>query len=268
MMQFAPNTLKEWMLQNDYSHAALTLDALSASGASEWQICTISDTLKWFYLQGIDMSASLLRKGIKQLQVLGILGTQTVLSKKRGRPFLAYILPSFEAMASQLGLKLHDKENHHEIQLSAFVSVRAYRAGLHRSYILANNKKRISRAFLGSRLGVGKRSTYNYEQGTDIIATEQIDSRILDHTEILKLPTYKSSSKYFLLVEYERPMTLEEKDRIFSWVSPESRKSFHPVITDKKKYPLNRYIALREQRLGRTVSIAWQGTNEYKIAEI
>lgn len=179
---------------------------------------------------------------------------------------MAYILPSFEAIASKLGLKLHDKENHHEVQLSAFVSVRAYRAGLHRSYILANNKKRMSRAFLGSRLGVGKRSTYNYEQKTDIIATEQIESRILDHTEILKLPTYKSSSKYFLLVEYERPMTLEEKDRIFAWVSPESRKSFNPVITDKKKYPLNRYIALREQRLGRTVSLAWQGTNEYKVA--
>lgn len=87
MMQFAPNTIKEYMLQNGFAHAALTLDALSASGASEWQICTISDTLKWFYLQGIDMSASLLRKGIKQLIELGILGTQTVLSKRRGRPF-------------------------------------------------------------------------------------------------------------------------------------------------------------------------------------
>ena len=267
-MNFAPNTIKEFMLQNGFAHAALTLDALSASGAAEWQICTISDTLKWFYLQGIDMSAALLRKGIKQLQQLGIIGTQTVLSKRKGRPFLAYRLPSFEAMAAALGLKLHDKENHHGVELESFISVRAYRAGLHRSYILANNKKRMSRAFLGSRLGVGKRSTYNYEKGTDIIATEQIEKRLLDHTEILKLPTHKSSSKFFLLVEYERPMTLEEKDIAFAWVSPESRKSFHPIKTDMKKYPLNRYLGLREERLGRRVYIAWQGTNEYKIANI
>jgi hypothetical protein len=196
------------------------------------------------------------------------LGTQTVLSKRRGRPFLAYILPSFEAMASKLGLKLHDKENHHEVQLSAFVSVRAYRAGLHRSYILANNKKRMSRAFLGSRLGVGKRSTYNYEQKTDIIATEQTETRILDHTEILKLPKHKTSSKYFLISEYQRPMTDEEKDVAFAWVSPESRKSFHPMKTVTLKLPLIRFLAMREQRLGRTVYLAWQGTNEYKIAEI
>jgi hypothetical protein len=173
-MNFAPNTIKEYLLQNEKAHAALVLDALAASGAREWQICTISDTLKWFILQGIDMSASLLRKGIKQLIELGILGTQTVLSKRRGRPFLAYVLPSFEAIASALGLKLHRDEHCHAVELKSFVSVRAYRAGLHRSYIMVNQKKQISRAFLGHRLGVGKRSTYNYEQETDILAIEQL----------------------------------------------------------------------------------------------
>jgi len=266
MMNFAPNTIKESLLQTGYAHAALVLDALTASGAKEWQICTISDTLKWFYLQGIDMSASLLRKGIKQLIGLGILGTKTVLSKRRGRPFLAYVLPSFEAIASALGLKLHHKENHHGVALESFISVRAYRAGLHRSYLMVNQKKLIARAFLGERLGVGKRTTYNYEQGTDIIAHEQIETRLLDSTDILKIDKHKTSSKFFLISEYERPMTLEEKDRIFSWVTDEGRKAMNPVITVRQKMPLIRYLALREERLGHKVYLAWQTSNYYEIA--
>jgi hypothetical protein len=265
MMNFAPNTIKESLLQTGFAHAALVLDALSASGAKEWQICTISDTIKWFYLQGIDMSASLLRKGIKQLIGLGILGTKIVLSKKRGRPFLAYILPSFEAIASQLGLKLHHSENHHGVALEAFVSIRAYRAGLHRSYLMVNQNKLIARSFLGERLGVKKRTTYNYEQGTDIIAQEQIEIRQLDTVGILKLPTVKTSSKFFLISEYERPMTEEEKDIAFAWVSPEARKSFHPMKRVTQKLPLIRYLALREERLGRKVYLAWQTANSYKI---
>jgi len=264
-MNFAPNTIKEYLLQNGFAHAALTLDALSASGVAEWQICTISDTLKWFFLQGIDMSASLLRKGIKQLIELGILGTQIVLSKKRGRPFLAYRLPSFEAIASALRLKLHDKENHHAVELKSFESVRDYRAGLHRAYLAMNQKKQISRAFLGQRLGVKARSTYNYEQGTDIIATPQYDMKLLSSTEILKLPTHKTASKFFLHVEFERPMTEDEKNRAYAWVSPEARKSLHPTTIDKRKMPLVRYLALREQRLGHDVYLAWQVANCYEI---
>jgi len=266
MMNFAPNTIKEFMLQNGFAHAALVLDALSASGAKEWQICTISDTIKWFYLQGIDMSASLLRKGIKQLIGLGILGTKIVLSKKRGRPFLAYILPSFEAIASQLGLKLHHSENHHGVALESFVSVRAYRAGLHRSYLMMNQKKLIARAFLGERLGVGKRTTYNYEQGTDIIAHEQIETRLLDSTDILKIDKHKTSTKFFLISEYQRPMTLEEIDRYFDWVTPEGRKAMKPMITVTQKLPLIRYLALREERLGRKIYLAWQTANYYEIS--
>jgi len=265
MMNFAPNTIKEYLLQNEYSHAALVLDALAASGAVEWQICTISDTLKWFVLQGIDMLASLLRKGIKQLIELGLLGTQIVLSKKRGRPFLAYRLPSFEAIASQLGLKLHAKENHHAVSLESFVSVRAYRAGLHRAYIASNQKKQISRAFLGQRLGVKARSTYNYEQKTDIIAKPQYDMKLLSSTEILKLPTHKTSSKFFLYVKFERPMTEDEKNRAYAWVSEEARKSLHPTTMDERKMPLVRYLALREQRLGHDVYLAWQTANQYLI---
>ncbi len=265
-MNFAPNTIKEYLLQNEKAHAALVLDALSASGAQEWQICTISDTLKWFYLQGIDISASLLRKGIKQLRELGILGTKTVLSKHRGRPFMAYILPSFEAIASALGLKLHRDENCHSVPLENLVSIRAYRAGLHRSYIMVNQKKQISRAFLGSRLGVGKRSTYNYEQKTDIRAIEQIEKRVLDSTDILKLPKLKTSSKFFLLVEYEREMTELEKSTWFSWVTEEGRKSFHPTITDHLKMPLLRFLAQKHAKLGRKVYLAWQTANSYEIA--
>jgi len=265
MGQFAPNTIKENLLRKGFAHAALVLDALSASGAKEWQICTISDTIKWFYLQGIDMSASLLRKGIKQLRELGIIGTQMILSKRRGRPFMAYILPSFEAIASQLGLKLHHQENHHAVELSALVSIRAYRAGLHRSYIMANRKKKISRAFLGERLGVGKRSTYNYEQGTDILAIEQLETRELDSIDILKLPTLKTSSKYFMIVQYERPMTEEEKAINFSWVTEEGRKSFHPVKTVRIRMPLIRFLAQKHAKMGHKIYKAWQSTNIYDI---
>lgn len=266
MMNFAPNTIKEWMLQNGFAHAALVLDALAASGAKEWQICTISDTLKWFMLQGIDMSAALLRKGIKQLRELGIIGTQMILSKKRGRPFMAYVLPSFEAIASQLGLKLHHSENHHGVALESFISVRAYRAGLHRSYLMVNQKKLIARAFLGERLGVKKRTTYNYEQGTDIIAHEQIETRLLDSTDILKIDKHKTSSKFFLISQYERPMTLEEIDRYFHWVTDDGKKSMKPMITVTLKLPLIRYLALRESRLGRKIYLAWQTSNYYEIS--
>lgn len=265
-MNFAPNSIKEWMLQNGFAHAALTLDALSASGATEWQICTISDTLKWFYLQGIDMSAALLRKGIKQLMQLGILGTQTILSKKRGRPFLAYRLPSFEAIASTLNLKLHEQENHHAVSLESFVSVRAYRAGLHRAYVAANQKKQISRAFLGQRLGVKARSTFNYEQGTDILATPQYETKLLSSTEILKLPKHKTSSKFFLLVQFERPMTEDEKNRAYYMVTEQGRKAMHPTTIDTRKMPLVRYLAMREQRLGHDVYLCWQTTNKYEIS--
>lgn len=266
MLKFAPNIIKEYLLQNGLAHAALVLDALAASGAVEWQICTIPDMIKWFKLLGVDLSDQLLRKGLAQLRELKILGVQVLNAPRRGRPALAYRLPSWAAIAEILGLKLHEKENHHAVELSAFVSVRAYRAGLHRSYIMVNQNKKIDRAFLGRRLGVGGRSTYNYEQKTDIVAIPKYEKRMLSTAEILRLPERATSSKFFLLVEYERPMTEDEKNQAFSWVSIEGRKSLHPTTIDQKKLPASRYLAMRERALGRSVYVAWQVANEYKIA--
>jgi len=266
MLQFAPNTIKEYLLQNGFAQAALTLDALSIAGAQEWQICTIQSTLQFFKDAGLAINDQLLRKGLKQLIGLGVLGVNSLKNSRRGRPSLVYRLPSWEAVAAVLGLILHEKENHHSVEPSHFVSVRAYRAGLHRSYIMANQKKLISRAFLGQRLGVSARSTYNYEQRTDIIAKPQYETRLLDSTAILKLPERKKSSKFFLLITYQREMTEAEKDQFFAWVSPDARKSMHPMIEDRKKLPLIRYLALRERRLGRSVFLAWQTENSYEIA--
>jgi len=266
MLKFAPNIIKEYLLQHGFAHAALVLDALAASGAVEWQICTIPDMIKWFKLLGVDLSDQLLRKGLAQLRELKILGVRVIQAPRRGGPALAYTLPSWDAIAELLKLKLHDKENHHAVQPGDFVSIRAYRAGLHRSYIMANQNKKMDRAFLGRRLGVGGRSTYNYEQKTDIIAIPEHEKRMLSTAEILRLPERATSSKFFLLVEYERAMTEDEKNQAFSWVSIEGRKSLHPTTIDRKKLPASRFLAQRERALGRSVYIAWQVANSYKIA--
>lgn len=182
------------------------------------------------------MGESILRRGLFDLARLGLFDTYKILSRTKGRPFWNYRPKTERKMAEILGVKLHRDENRDSVPLTAFKSVRDYRAAKHYSFLKRLGKSQLSRRKLGARLGVGGRSTYNYEIGTNIEVEQRIERTPMWKADIESAPEKKLNQNDFLEVEGVGYM------------------------------PYTRFILRRELERGHTVYKVKQITNEYRVA--
>lgn len=264
--KYAANTIREDLLQKGFAHGALVYDLILSSGVANWNTYGIDSILGQIAVLGWNVGQSLVRKGLSELVKLGIMASKKIMLKTRGRPSLEYRLGTPEGIAKMLGVKLHRDEASDPIPPSAYESVTEFRKSLHRAYILRRPGKH-SRIALGKRLGVSKRTTANYEKGSDIVVTQMEEKHPLERADIPLMPTKRQNGRFYMISEYERPMTNEEKESFYSWASPEWRTILKtPMKTITVILPLTRYLLRRELDRGHKVYKAWQTTNHYQIA--
>jgi len=263
---FAPNTIIEKLLQLKKSQAAMTLDALFASDAIKLESIEISSILHYFKLSGLVIGESIVRKGLFDLARLGLFETFKIMTRGKGRPYWNYAPKKTEKMAQVLGVKLHYFENADPIPFTAFKTTRAYRVGKHYAYIARLGKSRPSRKHLGARLGVGRRTTANYEVDTNIKVTQMLETERLYKSDIRLAPSKRINGKFFLAVHRERDMTEAEMDIIYKDFSPDHRMLCRRKITEIVHLPYTAFFLKRELEAGHTVFKAWQGKNIYELA--
>lgn len=263
---FAPNAIIENLLQQKKAQAAMVLDALFSTDAITLHSIEISSILHYFKLCEIPMGESILRKGLFDLARLGLFSTYKVMTRGKGRPFWNYAPKTTEIMARILGVKIHRDENRDSIPKSAYKSVRAFRGGKHYSMLARLGTSYLSRKKLGARLGVGGRSTFNYEEKMRLTVLPRFDRVKMSLSDVAFAPEKRLNANVFLEVEYERDMTEDELRKVYkdfdeSYLLVGNRKT-----KDTKKLPYTQYFLRRELEAGNTVHRLKQITNEYIVA--
>lgn len=263
---FAPNTFIEKLCQSKKTQAAMVLDSLFVADLQAWPSMDFSTIKHYLKMSGVVMGESILRKGLFDLAQIGVLALRKIMSRTKGRPAWTYRIKSLNDIALILGVKLHQNEAKDAIPLDGFKSVRAYRAGKHYGLLKRLGVSELSRKRLGARLGVGGRSTFNYEKGMDLTVTERTERHELTMADVPHAPEKRLNANVFLEVEIEREMTEDElrivyKDFDEAYLLIGNRKT-----KDKRYMPYTRYILKRELELGHKVFKLKQITNEYRVA--
>jgi len=239
-MPSIPNSIKEALLQIELGRAALILDLLAHLGFFAGDQFTFESLCNAVEIEYIDCNPSLIRRGLAELVNNGLLSWRPIASEGRGRPNMQYQLGSYFAMAWKLGIELKEMENCDSPSESGFSSLADYRKGLFYAFI-KNRPGKYSRRFLGGRLGVGGRTTRNYQKGTDIEVIFSFDEEELNTFDIKQAPKTKQSGKFFLI-------------------------SWDIEFKERKNLPYTEFVLQRELSQSRRVFKTWQSTNEYKVA--
>ena len=239
-MTSIPNSIKEALLQIKLGNAAMVLELIAYLELGFAQALDFGTIQGMAELQNVAIDESRIYRGLRQLVKHGLASWRPIRLKTRGRPGIEYRIASWENMAKMLGIKLHHQENHDSPGETGFSSLKNFRKGLYLAFIKRAPGK-YSRRFLGARLGVGKRSTWNYEQGTEIIVTHNSDNEELSFASIKFAPKTRQNNKFFII-------------------------SWDIEFKKKKVLPYTEFILRRELSLGRRVFKTWQSTNEYALA--
>jgi len=263
---FVANTIIENLLQQKKSRAAMTLDALFAADLNQWPDMEISTILHYLSRSGIAIGESIVRRGLFDLVQLGLLGVRKVMNRAKGRPAWSYRIKSIQEIARILGVKLHQNEASDAIPLTAFSSASKYRGEKHYSLLKRLGTSELSRKKLGARLGVGGRSTYNYEIGKALTVTHRVERSPLTMADVPNAPTIRPKNNVFLEVEIERDMTEEELAIVYKEYTQDERLFLRRKTSDKRYMPYTQYILARELGRGHKVYKVKQITNEYKVA--
>jgi len=262
---FAPNTIKEKLLAMGYAQAAMLLDAIFASDVNQWPSFDVQTLLGWFLWQKLPIGHTVVRRGLKDLAKLKLIKTKLIMNRRKGRPMIEYSLMTSLGMANHLGVKLHHAENHDPVPFEAFKAVTKYRGALHRA-LFVRLEGAYTREFLGKRLGVSGRTTFNYEQGTDIEVQQKLELERLYKGDIAHAPEKKIVGRFFLRVRKIVEMTEDEINEKYKETAPENRHFWKRTKTIWVSMPYTRHILERELRLGNECYKAWQVANYYSIA--
>lgn len=238
-MTGVPNTIKEALLQVKLGQAAIVLELIAFLGLGFSHALDFATIQGMASLQNVEIDESLIRRGLRQLVKHGLASWRPIRLKTRGRPGIEYKIASFEGMAKMLGTKLHHQENADSPGEKGFSSLKKFRQGLYYAFIKRVPGK-YSRSFLGSRLGVGKRSTWNYEQDLDIQVTHNWDNEELTFASLKFAPKTRRGDKFFII-------------------------SWDTEWKEQKVLPYTEFILRRELSLGRRVFKTWQSTNNYTV---
>lgn len=262
---FAANTIIENLLQRKAAQAAMVLDALFVSDAIQLASIEISSILHYFKLCGIGIAESTVRRGLFDLARLKVFGTFKVMNRRKGRPLWNYVPKSEAEMAQILGVKLHRDENRDSVPFSAFKSTAAYRGDKHYGLLVRLGRSELSRKKLGARLGVGGRSTYNYELGKKLTVIHRVETTPLSMKDIAFAPEKRLNQNVFLEVHVERDMTDAEMMQVYKGFDESILLVGRRKTTDKKYMPYTAFFLRRELERGNDVYLSKQITNEYSI---
>lgn len=261
----AANTVIENLLQRKKAQAAMVLDALYITDAIKLQSIEIQSILHYFKLSGINMGESIVRRGLFQLAELGLFGTSKKMNRRKGRPLWHYTPKNIQKIATILGVKLHRDENADSVPLTAFTSTANFRAAKHYSLLARLGTSDLSRKRLGARLGVGGRSTYNYELGKKLTVTHRTDSQRLYKEDIESAPLTRGKSNVFLEVFFERELSLEELANKYGEFDLNQVVLKREFTRASRYMPYTQFILERELARGHEVYKVKQITNEYKV---
>lgn len=239
-MASVPNSIKEAMLQIKLGNAALILELIARLSYLAGDSFTFDALKGSTQIEYIPVSDGLIRRGLALLVEYKLITVEQIPQNGRGRPTNRYTMLSWGTLAHKLGVEIHEHEHCDAVTDDSFSSLKNYRKGLFYSFIKARPGK-YSRRFLGQRLGVGRRSTWNYQKDTGITVIYTWGEEEIDEISLKYAPKTRQSGKYFI-------------------------KSYDATLTEVKILPYTEFVAQRELGLGRIVSKAWQSTNEYKVA--
>ena len=262
---FAPNVVIENLLQRKKSQAAMVLDALFSTDAIQLQSIEISSILHYFRLCEIGMGESIVRRGLFDLARLGLLETFKRMSRQKGRPLWNYAPKTIQKMAKVLGVELHRGEHADSVPKTAYATAKAFRAAKHYSFLARLGTSQLSRRKLGARLGVGGRSTYNYELQTNIKVKPRFETISLGKADIATAPNKRPNANMFLTVQFVRKLTEKEYIEKYGEFDQVMSRFFDETIEDEKKMPYTKFILERELSRGNRCYLSKQITNEYTV---
>jgi hypothetical protein len=256
------NAIREHLLQNQAEHAAMVLDALALAGYQSGDELSVGTAHLNFAGEGITMSAYALRKGLEQLRQLKLVASRVYNNRLRGAPVTIYRISPMNLIAEKLNvvIKAFDK-----ITKAAVNSIRDYRAHLTRAF-LARRPGTYSRDFLGERVGVSGRATYNYQKSfNDIEVKHRFHEQEITWDNLDLLPREKAQGPVFLRINVEVPLTEAEIAEKYAAVNPIWRPALHKTRIEERRFPALRAIAVTLLRDGHTVYMIRQLTNHYRV---
>ena len=239
-MSSIPNSIKEALLQIKLGHCALILELIAFLDLGFSRRFTFAMIYALAMDTGITIDKQIIRRGLRELAENGLASTRPIILRTQGRPELEYSIASMEGIAKALGIKLHAFENCDSPGRDGFSSLKKFRQGLYIAFI-ARVPGKHSRAFMGGRLGVKKRTTRNYEKDTKIKKIENFENEELSFASIRFAPKTRQQNKFFIV----------------SW-DAEFKKS--------ENLPYTEFLIRRELGRGRRVFKTWQAANTYSIA--
>lgn len=167
-----PNSVREAMLQAGLGKTALLLDALRARFYDDGKQFTVKEIEQDFWDHGLQLTDALIRDALK-CDVF-----RTTLRATAGRSVVVYEMPTLKALVERFANGFWSVTD--ELLFDDLQSLRAYREGLHRA-LIQRRPGIYSRKFLSQRLGVGKRTTRNYDKRQGI----KVDYRELENGEFM-----------------------------------------------------------------------------------
>ena len=198
-----PNSLREALLQNDLGEGALLLDVFLLCGYTPNKRLTFRKVHDKLRESGFTLATGLIRRALNS----GLFKTVTLLNGRRGRPEIQYIMPDITALVQQYArgiIGVSDELNHADM-----CSLRLFRQALHREMI-RRAPGIYSRRFLAGRLGIGKRTTRNYDLRIGIRAIRRLSKQNLRHNaDWRKLLQQGKRGLNWLLIEFEDGRTFE-----------------------------------------------------------
>lgn len=167
-----PNSLREALLQQGLGEVSLTLDALFASGFVVDSTFTIKKALGKLRDAAILLSEGLLRRALNS----GLFKSAELATGKRGRRERQYWMPDVMALIKQYANGVFSATD--PLENVDMPDLKGYRQGLHRQFI-RRAPGIYSRKFLARRLGIGKRTTRNYDLRLGIRAIRRLSLQSL-----------------------------------------------------------------------------------------
>ena len=263
---FAPNTIIENLLQQKKPQAAMVLDSLFAADIASFPSLDFSTILHYLSLSEIAIGESVRRRGLFDLARLGLAATRRIMTRAKARPAFEYRLGSIHSMAQVLGVKLHVNEHRDAIPATGFKTAKAFRAAKHYSLLKRLGKSQLSRRKLGARLGVGGRSTFNYEIGQNLTVIQRTERTRLTMADVVAAPSKRINANIFLEVEFERDMTDDELKTVYKDFDESYLLIGNRKTKDTVYMPYTAFILARELGRGHQVFKVKQITNEYIVS--
>lgn len=167
-----PNSVREALLAAKLGKASLLFDALLYCSVREGMSLTFEKVIHTLYKRHVRLPETLVRQALNS----GVFQTGLIYTKRAGRPQKVYTMPSIDWLIKKYAHGVATASD--ELVLKDLQNLRLYRQALHREFI-RRAPGIYSREFLGRRLGVGKRTTRNYDLREGIRAIRRLGEQEL-----------------------------------------------------------------------------------------